>query len=110
MEMEKITIKEGTDTVTSMVQTASDTLDLLERDIKLPNLPLTTANAGLFWDTLEESHGLTLQQNSFTRSARIIDRNNRRVAWGTVAGMRVEFQNIIEGKKRLSSIFDYNRS
>lgn len=46
------------------------------------NLKMTTMGGLFFWETLDESDRLRLQQNRFTEHCRILDLKNRRIAWG----------------------------
>lgn len=63
-------------------------LSILDNEFNLPNLKLPVVDGGIFWTDLAKYKDWRLQQNSISKSARIIDKNNCRIAWGTVNGMR----------------------
>ncbi len=63
-------------------------LDILEKDLNMPNLKLPGMDAGVFWDDIAEYKGWKMQQNTLTKSARILDADGVRVAWGTINGMQ----------------------
>lgn len=67
-------------------------LDILNAEIALPNIPMPTMGGVIFWITLAECNGWKLQQNLFTHHARVLDKHNIRVAWGTVNGMQRAFE------------------
>ena len=48
---------------------------------------MKTMGGEIFWNTISEINGFKLQQNTITHYARILDDENRRLAWGTMAGM-----------------------
>lgn len=60
---------------------------VLESELSLPNIPLPTMGGKIFWITLAEHKGYRLQQNHVTKHARILDADNKRIAWGTINGM-----------------------
>ena len=62
----------------------NDLLNILNAEIALPNIPMPTMGGVIFWITIAECNGWKLQQNLFTHHAR--------VAWGTVNGMKKEFE------------------
>ena len=70
----------------------NDLLNILNAEIALPNIPMPTMGGVIFWITIAECNGWKLQQNLFTHHARVLDRHNIRVAWGTVNGMKKAFE------------------
>lgn len=62
-------------------------LEILDKELSLPNIPWKVYDGGIFWTTIAECSGWKVQQNIFTKSARILDSNGIRIAWGTVNGM-----------------------
>lgn len=70
----------------------NDLLDILNAEIALPNIPMPTMGGVIFWITLAECNGWKLQQNLFTHHARVLEKHNIRVAWGTVNGMKKAFE------------------
>lgn len=86
--------------------TASDSnkllfLDILDREISMPNIPMKVMDCEIWWETLARCNGWKLQQNTFTRHARIIEEStSRRIAWGTINGMI----RAIERYKELSDL------
>ena len=62
-------------------------LELLDKEIALPNIPFPVCPEFFVWDTVCEINGWKLQQNMMTRHARIVDNKNIRKAWGTINGM-----------------------
>ncbi len=76
-----------------------DATDFFKQEISMPNAPLEVMDMGVCWTDLAESCGYRLQQNHFTRHARILDSRSVRVAWGTMAGMEREFRRLIRLKR-----------
>lgn len=70
-------------------------LDILDKELSLPNIPFPTLGGEVFWNTLVEYNGWKLQQNMFTRHARILDSNNIRIAWGTINGMEKAMDRMV---------------
>ena len=63
-------------------------LKFLQTEIAMPNIPLPVIDGGVFWIDVVERNGWKLQQNTFSRHARIIrTEDNVRIAWGTLNGM-----------------------
>ena len=58
-----------------------------EEDVTFRSIPGGTLGGRVFWTTLKERDGRRLQQNVFTRHARILDRDDRRTACGSRPGM-----------------------
>ncbi len=68
---------------------ASKAENIMKKELNMPNLKLPVMDDGVFWNDIAECKGLKLQQNTVTKSARIIDSNGVRVAWGTYNGMQM---------------------
>lgn len=62
-------------------------LNLLNKEISLPNIPMSTMGGHVFWTTLCEYNGWKLQQNMVTHHCRILNEHDVRIAWGTKNGM-----------------------
>lgn len=73
-----------------------DFLELLNKEISLPNIPFPTMGGEIFWIDLAEFNGWRLQQNQITHHARIIDPENIRHSWGTYNGMVKAMNRIIK--------------
>lgn len=65
----------------------SQFLNILDKEISLPNIPLPTFGGDYWWQDLVSYKGIRLQQNYFSKHCRILDENNVRLAWGTKNGM-----------------------
>ena len=77
-------------------KTADHLLKILDAELALPNIPMPTMGGEVFWNTLVEHNGWKLQQNMFTRHARILDSDNTRIAWGTINGMEKALDRMVE--------------
>jgi hypothetical protein len=66
---------------------AHELLNILDMEISMPNIPFPTMGGEVFWNNIAKYNGWNLQQNMITHHARIIDKNNVRIAWGTINGM-----------------------
>ena len=66
----------------------------------MPNIMMDTLGGHVFWDTVEESDEYKLQKNKLFGNARILDRQNRRRAWGSLEAMKKKFE-IINRSDRL---------
>ena len=62
-------------------------LELLNKEISMPNIPFPTMGGKVMWNTIAEYNGWKLQQNMITQHARILDANDIRRAWGTISAM-----------------------
>lgn len=78
-------------------------IELLNKELSMPNLPTPTMGGEVFWNTLANCNGWKLQQNMLTHHARIIDSNNVRRAWGTISAMETAM-------KRVANSFHANES
>ena len=56
-------------------------------DREMPNIPFPTMGGHVFWNTIASRGGYKLQQNMFTRHARILDSDDVRIAWGGIDAM-----------------------
>ena len=74
-------------------------IDLLNKELSMPNVPTATMGGETFWNNLAEYNGWRLQQNMFTKHARILRPDNVRVAWGTVEGMYKALDRLVEAQK-----------
>ena len=72
-------------------------LNILDAEFNLPNIKWQVVDGGIFWTDLVKYKNWRLQQNSVSKSARILDEDNYRIAWGTVNGMR----KILDRRKEL---------
>lgn len=71
-------------------------LDLLQKELSLPNIPTPTMGGRTFWTTLAEYRGWRLQQNTITKHCRILNAEDIRIAWGTKNGMIKALDTMIE--------------
>lgn len=69
--------------------------NILDAEVSLPNIPWKPVDGGIFWNTLAEYNGWKLQQNMITKSARILDNEGWRIAWGTINGMEKALDRIV---------------
>ena len=82
------------------------------------NLNLPTLGGKVFWDNIKTVSGYTLQRHSIEGHCRILDSENKRVAWGTESQMRARLRELTEpdrhakygdiiGVHRIGSIYDH---
>ena len=69
-------------------------LELLNKEISMPNIPFPTMGGKVMWNTIAEYNGWKLQQNMITQHARILDANDIRGAWGTISAMEKAMKRI----------------
>ena len=74
-------------------------IEILNKELSMPNVPTATKGGETFWNNLAEYDGWKLQQNMFTKHARILRPDNVRVAWGTVEGMFKALDRLVEAQK-----------
>lgn len=74
---------------------AGTALNFLNKELSAPNIPTQTMGGEVFWTNLAEYKGWKLQQNTFTKHARILDPKNVRRAWGTVNGMYAALDRLV---------------
>lgn len=53
----------------------------------MPNIETSTMGGKVFWDTLESYEGWSLQRNKLTNHYRLLNPEDRRVAWGSETAM-----------------------
>ena len=75
---------------------SDDAMNIFQSELSMPNIKMPTMGGEVWWETLATFNGYKLQQNSVTRHARILDKDNNRVAWGTVNGMKMALNRIRE--------------
>ena len=83
-------------------------LDLLEKELALPNIPFPVMPDFIAWTTVAESGGWKLQQNMITRHARIVDENDIRIAWGTINGMEKAMDRLVRNLNKYKKTADLN--
>ena len=59
------------------------------------NIRCKVFDGELFWETLAKCNGWKLQQNQFTRHARILNSERVRIAWGSLEGMEKALDEMI---------------
>lgn len=74
-------------------------LNILDKEISLPNIPMKTMGGKVWWDDIVSYNGWRLQQNKLTRHARILDNNDTRIAWGTINGMQRALDRLVAGTR-----------
>lgn len=72
-------------------------LDILDKEISLPNIPMKTMGGKVWWTDIVSYNGWRLQQNRFTHHARILDNRDTRIAWGTINGMQRALDRLVAG-------------
>ena len=75
----------------------------LSQELDMPNIPMPTMGGRVFWTTLAEHNGLKLQTNMITHHARILDKNNVRIAWGSLEAMDRALTRIVDFANRYNS-------
>ena len=85
-------------------------LDLFQEEIQLPTIPGPTMGGEVFWNTLAENNGYKLQQNMFTRHARILDKDDNRLACGTVDGMKRAMDRFLNMNDNIIADSDANHN
>lgn len=73
---------------------------IFESELSLPNIPWKVYNGKVFWTTLAEYNGWELQQNMFSKHARLLNPDGIKVAWGTVNGMKKALDRIVDFSKQ----------
>lgn len=86
--------------VLNLLSQSTEMLDVLNKELAMPNIPFPTMGGEVFWVNLAEANGWKLQQNMFTHHARILNAENVRVAWGTVNGMYRAMDRLVEAADR----------
>lgn len=75
-------------------------LQILDEELSLPNIPLPTMGGHIWWNDIISVNGWRMQQNYVTRHARILDKNDVRIAWGTVNGMYKTLDRLVNALHR----------
>lgn len=83
-----------------LLSKSPDLLNILNKELAMPNIPFPTMGGEVFWTDLAEANGWKLQQNMFTHHARILNSENVRVAWGTVNGMYRAMDRLVAAASR----------
>ena len=91
MGMEKLFVP----AIVGLVANPAKLNKILDEELSLPNIPWKPVDGGIFWKTLVEYNGWKLQQNTFTKSARILDNEGWRIAWGTINGMEKALDRMV---------------
>lgn len=81
--------------VIGMVTNSDSLLKILDQTLNMPNIKMQVMDGGVFWNDLAEFKGWRLQQNTFTHSARILDSDGKRIAWGTLKGMEEALDTMV---------------
>lgn len=74
---------------------------LVEKKLDMPNLPVETMGGILVWTELANCGKWRLQQNMVTKHCRILDEEDRRVAWGSYEGMIVALNRLVHSQTRI---------
>ena len=72
---------------------------LLSRTAMMPNVPLGTMGGHVWWKDLASYNGMRLQQNHITKHCRLLDKNDRRIAWGSYDAMEKAMKRIMNLQK-----------
>ena len=80
-----------------------DLLNKFIQSLDMPNIPLPTMGGHVFWTTLAEYNGLKLQTNMITHHARILNKDDVRIAWGSLEAMDQALTRIIDYANRYDS-------
>ena len=89
-------MKNYDDILKIIVANPNAAIELLNKELSMPNIPTPTMGGEVFWKELAEFNGWKLQQNMITQHARILRPDNVRVAWGTVNGMYKALDRLVE--------------
>lgn len=73
--------------VMGMAANSDSLLAIFDKELNMPNIKLPVMNGGVFWNDLAEFRGWKLQQNTVTHTARILNSEGERIAWGSLEGM-----------------------
>lgn len=82
------------------------------------NISMPTLGGKVFWDKISTKSGYKLQRHSIEGHCRILDNENKRIAWGTETQMRARFRELTEpdrhakygdiiGVHRIGSVYDH---
>lgn len=80
----------------------SEFLKILDSEISMPNIPMKTMGGHVWWITIAKCNGWKLQQNTFTHHARILDSNDKKIAWGTINGMDKVLDRLVNMSRKFS--------
>lgn len=69
--------------------------ELIDEMGDMPNIPMRTMGGKVFWTTIAEANGYKIQINNLLGNARILDKDNKRVAWGNKTVMKEKFNRLI---------------
>jgi hypothetical protein len=93
-----------------LLSKSPDLVDILNKELSLPNIPTPTMGGEVFWNELASVNGWKLQQNMITHHARILNSNNVRVAWGTVNGMYTALDRLVKASSKYTDTVDATTS
>ena len=72
---------------------------IIESDLSMPNIPFPTLGGLVFWNNIAECNGWKFQQNMISQHARILDKDDVRIAWGTVDDMSKLMEKMLDHLK-----------
>ena len=75
---------------------AEELKKILESSVSMPNIPFPTLGGLTFWNNIAECNGWKIQQNMLTQHARILDKDDVRIAWGTLDEMTKLMEKMAE--------------
>lgn len=73
---------------------------------EMPNIPFPTMGGHVFWNTIASRNGYKLQQNMITRHARILDRDDVRIAWGRIDAMMRVMDRMVKYMRDKNALCD----
>ena len=73
--------------------------DIFKEELDMPNVPLGTMGGHVWWKDLASYNGMRLQQNHITKHCRLLDKNDRRIAWGSYDAMERAMKRIMNLQK-----------
>ena len=77
-------------------------MSIFDGNLERLNIPMRVMNEGVFWNDIRHQKGYVLQQHSIVSDHwRILDSEDRRIAWGTETQMRIRFQELCEPHRGL---------
>lgn len=69
---------------------------MLIKPIDMPNIEMSAMGGKTFWNTIQEERGYRLQVLKwYPMHARILNKNDKRIAWGTTDLMKEKFKRIL---------------
>ncbi|MDR0448293.1 MAG: hypothetical protein LBH07_06455 [Treponema sp.] len=82
--------------VVKMFEEGLKLLSMGEKLPSLPNIPFKSKGGEVLWNELANFNGWRVQENQITHHCRVLDPDNKRVAWGGYAAMMKSFERLLK--------------